>query len=118
MSDRSKLAALIGLVGVLVVAWFWQASQDVGGGTGKGRKRKAAATYGLEDRVVPAIHYLHVASSTAAVRSQGFSPLDRLNVKNGRRFRHSFKRDTRLAGRVYPHSGVNRSSKGRARGVT
>ena len=61
--------------------------------------------------------YLHVASSIAAVRSQGFSPLDRLNVKNGRRYRHSFKREG-LTGDVYPHAGVNRSSKGQTRTIS
>ena len=55
--------------------------------------------------------YLHVASSVAAVRSQGFSPLDRLDVKDGRRFRHSLKRGNGLNTRIYPHAGVNDSSR-------
>lgn len=48
-------------------------------------------------------HYLHIASRSAAVRSQGFSPLDRYNVKDSRRFRHSF--NGTLAGHIYPNAG-------------
>ncbi len=33
-------------------------------------------------------NYLHIASQTAAVRSQGFSPLDRMGLKGARRYRH------------------------------
>ena len=37
-------------------------------------------------------NYLHIASRIAAVRSQSFSPLDRLNVQRDRRFRHGFRK--------------------------
>lgn len=49
-------------------------------------------------------NYVHVASRTAAVRSQSFSPLDRLNIKDSRRFRHSFNRDN-MNGHIYPNAG-------------
>lgn len=49
-------------------------------------------------------HYLHIASRSAAVRSQSFSPLDRLNIKDSRRFRHSFNRDN-MNGHIYPNAG-------------
>lgn len=49
-------------------------------------------------------HYLHIASLRAAVRSQSFSPLDRFNIKDSRRFRHSFNREN-MNGRVYPNAG-------------
>lgn len=49
-------------------------------------------------------HYLHIASRTAAVRSQGFSPLDRFNVKDSRRFQHGFNRDN-TNGHIYPNAG-------------
>ena len=51
--------------------------------------------------------YVHLASRMAAIRSQSFSPLDRLNVKEGRRFRHSFSRNP-LDARIYPHAGKAR----------
>ena len=49
-------------------------------------------------------NYLHIASRSAAVRSQSFSPLDRFNVKDSRRYRHSFDRGN-MSGRIYPNSG-------------
>lgn len=48
--------------------------------------------------------YVHLASRMAAVRSQSFSPLDRLNVKEGRRFSHSLNRDN-MDGHIYPNAG-------------
>ena len=59
--------------------------------------------------------YIHVASRLAVVRSQNFSPLDRMNVKDSRRFRHSFDRSNGIAGRIYPNSGSRRKSKSRSR---
>lgn len=55
-------------------------------------------------------HYLHIASQRAAVRSQSFSPLDRLNVKDSRRFRHSFDRD-HMSGHIYPNAGKEHRSR-------
>lgn len=49
-------------------------------------------------------HYVHIASQRAAIRSQGFSPLDRFEVKDSRRFRHSFGGNGTFQG-VYPHAG-------------
>ena len=49
-------------------------------------------------------NYLHVAAQTAAIRSQGFSPLDRLNVKDHRRFSHGFNHET-MNGHIYPNAG-------------
>ena len=48
--------------------------------------------------------YVHLASRMAAIRSQSFYPLDRLIVKEGRRSRHSFSRNT-LDARIYTHAG-------------
>jgi hypothetical protein len=50
----------------------------------------------------------------AAIRSQSLSPLDRLNVKEGRRFKHSFIRGTGMAGRIYPDAGAGRHAKKKA----
>ena len=63
--------------------------------------------------------YLHVTSQVAAVRSQRFSPLDRLNVKQSRRFRRA--RRTRGGGDpgIYPNGGVRthrRGGRGQSRG--
>ena len=61
-------------------------------------------------------NYVHIASSVAAVRSQSFSPLDRLNVPVDRRFRHSFREGRRkngMNGRIYPNVGRKRSANGR-----
>jgi integrase/recombinase XerC/integrase/recombinase XerD len=55
--------------------------------------------------------YVHLASRMAAVRSQSFSPLDRLNVKEGRRYKHSFNRENGTRAPVYPDSGVKRNPK-------
>jgi site-specific recombinase XerD len=49
-------------------------------------------------------HYLHVATQTAAIRSQGFSPLDRLNIRESRRYRHS-SGWTDMRGSIYPNVG-------------
>jgi site-specific recombinase XerD len=57
-------------------------------------------------------HYLHIAAQTAAIRSQGFSPLDRLNLKESRRFRHSFSQSN-INGGIYPNAGKERHGIGR-----
>lgn len=49
-------------------------------------------------------HYLHIASSTTAVQSQSFSPLDRFDVKDGRRFKHGFNQEAN-AGHIYSNVG-------------
>ena len=54
--------------------------------------------------------YVHLASQIAAVRSQGFSPLDRFDVQGARRFRHGFNPD-KVKGKIYPNAG--RSSRDR-----
>ena len=59
--------------------------------------------------------YVHLASRIAAVRSQCFSPLDRLNVKDGRRFSHTFKQSDSMSGYIYPNVGSRRKSKSRSR---
>jgi integrase len=48
---------------------------------------------------------VHPASRMAAMRSQSFSLLDRLNVKEGRRFKHSLIRGTGMYNRIYPDAG-------------
>ncbi len=55
-------------------------------------------------------NYVHVAAQTAAVRSQGFSPLDRLNVKDNRRFSHGFNHES-MSGQIYPNAGRGRGTK-------
>ena len=63
-------------------------------------------------------NYVHVASTIAAVRSQSFSPLDRLNVGTDRRYRHSFGRGlsrNELDGRIYPGAGRKSRQTGRLR---
>ena len=57
-------------------------------------------------------HYLHIASQTAAIRSQSFSPLDRMNVKDSRRFRHGFSPGS-MNGQIYPNAGRPHSRSGR-----
>ena len=62
-------------------------------------------------------NYLHIASRIAAVRSQSFSPLDRLDVRRDRRFRHGFRESqgrNGMNGRIYPNAGQRRSTNGRA----
>ena len=54
--------------------------------------------------------YVHIASQIGALRSQGFSPLDRFDVQGSRRFRHGFNPD-KAKGRIYPNAG--RSSRNR-----
>ncbi len=49
--------------------------------------------------------YVHLASRMAAVRSQSFSTLDRLEVKGVRRFKHVFNQGSGLAGGIYPDAG-------------
>ena len=55
-------------------------------------------------------HYLHIAAQTAAVRSQGFPPLDHLDVEGDRQFSHAFNGDTQGAKkiRIYPNTGRRR----------
>ena len=48
--------------------------------------------------------YVHMASQLVAVKSQGFSPLDRFEPPNARRFRHPFNRRA-PQGQIYPNSG-------------
>lgn len=57
-------------------------------------------------------HYLHITSQTAAIRSQSFSPLDRMNVKDSRRFRHGFSPGS-MNGQIYPNAGRSHSRSGR-----
>ena len=52
-------------------------------------------------------HYLHIASRRAAVQSQAFSPLDRFNVKDSRRFKHGFDRESNT-GQIYSNAGKKR----------
>jgi len=55
-------------------------------------------------------HYLHIAAQTAAIRSQGFSPLDHLDVAGDRQFSHPFNGDTQgdKKIRIYPNTGRRR----------
>ena len=57
-------------------------------------------------------HYLHIASQMAAIRSQSFSPLDRLNVRDSRRFQHGFKPGS-MNGQIYPNVGRPHNNTGR-----
>ena len=54
--------------------------------------------------------YLHIAAQTAAIRSQGFSPLDHLEVSGDRQFSHAFNGDTQGERkiRIYPNTGRRR----------
>ena len=56
-------------------------------------------------------HYIHIASQKAALRSQGFSPLDKFDVRGDRRFRHGFNLETK-AGKIYPNAGGASRRKG------
>ncbi len=55
-------------------------------------------------------HYLHIAAQTAAIRSQGFSQLDHLQVAGDRQFSHAFNGDTQgdKKIRIYPNTGRRR----------
>ena len=55
--------------------------------------------------------YIHIVAQTAAVRSQGFSPLDRMNVSDDRRFSHKFRKGNNSDGHVYPNAGAKRKKK-------
>jgi hypothetical protein len=62
--------------------------------------------------------YLHVTSQVAAVRSQRFSPLDKLNDGDGRRFRHTRKKTGVGDPGTYPNGGLRtnrRGGRGRSR---
>ena len=48
--------------------------------------------------------YVHIASRTAAQVSQGFSPLDRMEIRKPRGNRHSFQGES-WQGRIYPNAG-------------
>ena len=48
-------------------------------------------------------NYVHMASREAALRSEGFSPLDRYDLQGGRRFRHGFNPE-RPKEKVYPNA--------------
>lgn len=62
-------------------------------------------------------HYVHIASRLAAVRSQSFSPLDRMNIKDGRRHKHKFSGgEGGEAGHIYPNAGSKRMRAKRNRG--
>lgn len=45
-------------------------------------------------------HYLHIASTRAAIRSQEFSPLDGFNLKDSRRYKHGVDRGN-IDGNIY-----------------
>jgi len=53
-------------------------------------------------------NYVHIASRQAAVQSQEFSPLDRFNVKDSRRYKHGFDRGS-LDGKIYSNPRRRRS---------
>ena len=60
--------------------------------------------------------YVHIAGRMAAVKSQEFSPVDRMNLKGNRRFRHSFNRgENGVDGKIYPNAGVKRTKRKRRR---
>ena len=48
-------------------------------------------------------NYVHMASRMAAIRSEGFSPLDRFEVPGARRHRHGFNPES-PKGRIYPNA--------------
>ena len=56
--------------------------------------------------------YLHVTSQMAAVRSQRFSPLDKLNPREGRRFRHARRTTGDGDPGIYPNGGVGTHRRG------
>ena len=56
-------------------------------------------------------HYVHIASQKAALRSQGFSPLDKFDVRGARRFRHGFNPEN-ARGKIYPNAGRSSPKKG------
>ncbi len=53
-------------------------------------------------------NYVHIASRQAAVQSQEFSPLDRFNVKDGRRYKHGIDR-ANMDGNIYSNAGRPRT---------
>lgn len=62
-------------------------------------------------------NYVHIASRIAAIRSQSFSPLDRLDVQGDRRYKHGFRGGqgrNGLSGRIYSNTGRRRSRKVRS----
>ena len=50
-------------------------------------------------------NYLHIANRIAAVKSQQFSPLDRIGIKKSRRFRHGLNSGHTVSAPVYPNAG-------------
>ena len=59
-------------------------------------------------------HYLHIASLSASVRSQSFSPLDRLSIKDSRRYRHTSSGNNGTESLVYPNAGKKVNSRPRS----
>ena len=53
-------------------------------------------------------NYLHIASTRAAIRSQEFSPLDRFNLKDSRRYKHGIDRGS-IEGNIYSKPRRRRS---------
>ncbi|NQW22494.1 MAG: tyrosine-type recombinase/integrase [SAR202 cluster bacterium] len=53
-------------------------------------------------------NYLHIASRRAAIQSQEFSPLDRFNLKDSRRYKHGMDRSN-MDGKIYSNAGRQRS---------
>lgn len=58
--------------------------------------------------------YLHIANREAAVVSQDFSPLDRVEIRGPRRVRHSFKGGD-WQGHIYPNAGRSSNNRGGAK---
>ena len=48
-------------------------------------------------------HYVHIASQKAALRSQELSPLDKLDLRGARRYRHKFNPENGK-GSIYPNA--------------
>lgn len=59
-------------------------------------------------------HYLHIASLSAAIRSQSFSPLDRLSIKDSRRYRHTSSGNNGAESLVYPNAGKKVKTRSRS----
>ena len=60
--------------------------------------------------------YVHLASRTAAVRSQSFSPLDRLDVKEVRKYKHNFSPGGSTASQSNPEAGRGKQPNKKASG--
>ena len=55
-------------------------------------------------------NYVHIATQTAAIRSQSFSPLDHLSGKDNRRVSYRFDHEN-MKGKIYPNAGRGRGAK-------